>query len=519
MRAQAGEKTTPASGPTAPQKSAPKKKNPTAAAGKNRRAAPRAQSRALLAEEIINIMEQGIIVWSAEGTCLMHNARVFEVLELPGDFQAVGKSREDIRALTATRGEVSTDDTATLDIKLKMHQPYSFEVALTSGRTVLSNGRPTRGGGYVVTFTDVTQARQTSANLAKAKAAAEDAEKKAKDFLAQEQQRQGEAQMLAQLDEWLQSCKSLEELYRIVARFMSRLLPGSKGELYIYSNSRDGLDGICNWNTTDLHHSIDPDSCWALRRGRSYQFESEGLCFICEHVESHGHNVEVNEYICVPIIAHGDTVGLLHIRFDISDEGSARVEQSSAFAVRCAEHIAMAIANVKLRDELHDQSIRDPLTRLYNRRYFMDALRREMATAKRLDGHVGLISFDADRFKRFNDQHGHDAGDTVLHALSEAMLEQMAKDAICCRTGGEEFHVILPGRNLEQTMKEACKLRALIASNPVRYLNRPLPAVTISCGCAAYPGNGMAPQPLIVAADEALYRAKNAGRDSVRPAE
>lgn len=471
-----------------------------------------------LAIEIMNIMEQGILVWSPDGICELHNTRVFDVLELTGDDLGIGTERAAFRQLSLDRGIMTVDDATLSDAQIRGHRPYAYDMPLPSGRVVLTNARPARGGGYVVTFTDVSDARKAARDLVLAKQDAQAAEKRARDVLASERGRQDEARLLGQLDEWLQSCKSLQELFMIVTSFMQKLLPGSKGELYIYSNSRDVLDGMCHWNTRDLHPYIAPDSCWALRRGRSYEYDSEGICFACDHVTAHEHGVDVNEYICVPIVAHGDTVGLLHIRFDHLTTGAAHVTDSSQFAVRCGEHISMAIANVKLRDELHDQSIRDPLTSLYNRRYFMDAMRREIAVADKKGGSFGLISFDADKFKTFNDSHGHDAGDAVLRALGEKLAEVMDKGAVCCRIGGEEFAVILPDAVEVQTCLGAEKLRAAIAATEVRHLGGVLPRVTISAGVATFPANGKLPQVILKRADEALYLAKAAGRNCVRQA-
>ena len=159
-----------------------------------------------------------------------------------------------------------------------------------------------------------------------------------------------------------------------------------------------------------------PDGCWALRRGRSYKCEPETLSFLYDHVCGQGHQGNA-PYICVPIIAHGDTVGLVHIQFD-ADSDEIDMLDPQAFATRCYEHISMAIANVKLRDELHAQSIRDPLTGLYNRRFFLDTMRRLLIGAGRQKQTFSRVSFDADTFKLFNDDHGHDAGDVVLQAIS-----------------------------------------------------------------------------------------------------
>ena len=471
-----------------------------------------------LARQVINIMEQGVVVWGADNCCALHNNRIYTMLEIGIDDLRVGTPNKDYCARAMARNEMTVEELRQMEALVRARQPYTFDRRLPSGRVVLSHGRPTRSGGYVVTFTDVTEARRAARELDEAKRQAEESELKATEVLVQERARQTEARLLAQLDEWLQSCKSLDELYKVVSKFMVKLLPGSKGELYIFSNSRDALDGMCNWNTRDLHTSITADSCWALRRGRSYAFESEGLCFTCDHVEAHHHQVDVAEYVCIPILAHGDTVGLLHIRFDHLDENAASLMSHAEFAQRCGEHISMAIANAKLRDELRDQSIRDPLTGLYNRRYFMDAIRREVSISERRGSRFGLISFDADKFKAFNDNHGHDAGDMVLRAIGAKLQEVMIAGEIPCRFGGEEFMVLVPAATLEETLALADRLREAVSLTQIRYVDRILPRITISCGVSAYPDCALQPADLLKKADEALYRAKEAGRDCVRAA-
>lgn len=467
-----------------------------------------------LASQIMNIMEQGIIVWSAEGVCELHNTRIYEVLEISANELTVGTPRDEFLALSASRDEMKPEEVAGIANKMQSRRPYNFDRKLPSGRVIAGNGRPARGGGFVVTYTDVTEARNAAVELEKARQAAEEARTKAQEVLDTERVRQNEAHMLAQLDQWLQSCRSLDELFQIVTTFMSKLLPGSRGQLFVYSNSRDVLDEVCVWNT-DVHQPhIAPDSCWALRRGRSYAFEPEGLCFVCDHVAASAQDHDGAQYICVPIVAHGDTVGMLHILLAADGHGNT-VTNPNKFAVRCGEHISMAIANVKLRDELQDQSTRDPLTGLYNRRFFMDVMRREIATCASQGTQFSMISFDADKFKTFNDSHGHDAGDVVLQAISDKM-GALAKDGgVCCRLGGEEFAILLPGVAAEDAMAKADRLRVRIEAMQVRYVDGPLPRVTISAGVATYPEHGKQPQDLLKKADEAMYRAKDAGRNRI----
>lgn len=472
---------------------------------------PAPEQGAELATHVMNIMEQGIIVWSADGVCQLHNTRIYEVLDLTGEELTIGTARDDFLRTAVERGEFDEKVAEKADRLFQAHKPFSFDRCLPSGRTISTNARPSREGGFVVTYTDVTSERKMAAKLEIAMSEAAKAEARTAEVLRHERARQEEGRMIGQLDEWLQSCKSLQELFQIVSAFMARLFPNSSGELLVYSNSRDVLEGACAWGQDVSSPQIAPDSCWALRRGRSYLYEPDQLCFPCEHVHSKD---GIGRYICVPIVAHGDTVGLLHVTMQCCD-AAKELTDPQTLASRCGEHISMAIANVKLRDELHSQSIRDPLTGLYNRRHFVDALRREMGKAASGSGGLALISFDADHFKRFNDDHGHDAGDAVLQSISEVMLETMPDTATCCRVGGEEFAILLPLNHDLDAATAADDLRQAIAQMSVRYHHCSLPRVTISAGVARYTDGQMPPPELIKAADQALYRAKEAGRNRI----
>ena len=201
-----------------------------------------------LALQIMNIMEQGIIVWSADGICELHNTRIFDVLELSRGDIGIGTKRSDFLAVAEKRGEFAAAAQAEATAKFKSHKPFSFDHKMPSARIVSTNARPSRGGGYVVTFTDVTEARRVAEKLAKAIEEVALSERRAHDVLENERIRQKEAVMLGQLDEWLQSCKTLDELFEIVQSFMSKFLPQTKGELLVYSNSHDVLEGACHWS-------------------------------------------------------------------------------------------------------------------------------------------------------------------------------------------------------------------------------------------------------------------------------
>jgi len=332
--------------------------------------------------------------------------------------------------------------------------------------------------------------------------------------LVERSQLNRESRLLSELNEWLQSCNSLSELYDMVAQFLSRLLPGCAGSLYIYANSRDVLEGSKAWNGGTVQASMHPEDCWGLRRGHVYSFGEREIDFPCAHVGS----ATVEQYCCIPVLAHGETIGLLHLEFHAGDDGVFRPEEVSEqrrLGLVCAEQISLAIANVKLRDQLRDQSIRDPLTGLFNRRYMLETCRREFSRAARGRQPVAMLSIDVDHFKKFNDNHGHDAGDTVLKEVGNCLEAVFRNEDVACRFGGEEFVVVLPGASLEIGAKRAEELRAKIEAISVRYLDNNLPRITISVGVAAFPEAGDNPQSVLKAADDALYRAKEGGRNRV----
>jgi len=434
--------------------------------------------------QIIESMEQGILVWSVDARCTMYNERIFDVLELsPGDLW-VGMEREMFLEMSASRGEFDQQLVEQTERNFKRAVPFSFDRLLPSGRVVVSTSRPKASGGFVVTFTDVTEMRRKENELAEAKLQAEEAQSTAQNALVVERSRKREARMLSELGEWLQSCKSLDELFDVISRFMAKLFSGSSGELYIYSNSRAGA-----------------------------------VNFTCNHANEIPAETDSIRYLCLPIIAHGDTVGLLHIRFDRDrDEDGVLVpfdEGVHSFAIQCSEQISLAIANVKLRDELRDQSIKDPLTGLYNRRYFLERCRTEIVHAERYNQSIGLISIDADNFKMFNDNHGHDAGDMVLRTIAEQMETLFNADEVVSRFGGEEFSILLPDTSSEVTLQKAELLRAAVEQTVIRYGDKALPKITISVGVAMYPGGGTTPLEMLKTADEALYAAKDGGKNQV----
>ncbi len=168
----------------------------------------------------------------------------------------------------------------------------------------------------------------------------------------------------------------------------------------------------------------------------------------------------------------------------------------------------------ELRQQLHEQANRDPLTGLYNRRYLDSTLEREIARCKR-EGHpLSLIMIDIDHFKKINDTYGHLAGDEILISLGKILGGMARAGDVACRYGGEEFLVIMPNMSLDACLERAEELRVTFGHMVVAFGDFRL-QVTLSIGIAVYPGHGISADELISCADRALYQAKHKGRNRV----
>lgn len=168
-----------------------------------------------------------------------------------------------------------------------------------------------------------------------------------------------------------------------------------------------------------------------------------------------------------------------------------------------------------LQNQLREQAVRDPLTGLYNRLYLNESLERELILAERHDYCVSVVMTDLDFFKAVNDCYGHLAGDEVLRAFAGLMKRYSRSSDINCRYGGEEFFLVLPDMPQEKACERAEQLRAAIAAEPVVFGESAIP-VTASFGVAAFPMDGKTGGELMMAADKALYAAKDAGRNRVK---
>ncbi len=340
---------------------------------------------------------------------------------------------------------------------------------------------------------------------------------------------------LNELEEQLQACANVEEVYQVTARLLRPLFRTESGALYVINNSRNKVETAVTWGAPPLkEQTFGLDDCWALRRGQLHMSGGERANIPCQHVmaaASAPRGAERRDAgltpalapafsVCVPLLAQGETLGILHLRPAPDDALHHELDESRQQLARlAADSVGLALANMKLRDTLRQQSIRDPLTDLYNRRYMEESLERELRRSARNLRPVGVIMLDLDHFKRVNDKYGHEAGDAVLQQLGYFLSQHLRGGDIACRFGGEEFILILPEASIEQTARRAEQYRQGFNATPLLYNGRAIESVTMSLGVASYPDYGSTSEAVLRAADTALYRAKHEGRDRVAVAE
>jgi diguanylate cyclase (GGDEF)-like protein/PAS domain S-box-containing protein len=316
------------------------------------------------------------------------------------------------------------------------------------------------------------------------------------------------ATMLAKLAELLQSCAALTDIFSVAAGMAPKIFPNFRGAVLLFNSSRKMLEASARWGDCTLPADLfEAQDCWALRTGHLHYVPAGDSTARCAHVASLD-----APYLCVPLLSQGEAIGILHFEFVQPEELS---DSEKSFASTFADQIALSVANLRLREALRNQSIRDPLTGLYNRRYLEEMMERETRRAVRAEHGLGVLMLDLDHFKKFNDTYGHDAGDTVLRETTSFLVKSVRAEDIVCRYGGEEFVIILPMADLHASHARAERIRSKIRDLSAMHQGQTMGILTLSIGVAELPDHGTTPKELLAAADAALYRAKREGRDRV----
>ncbi len=358
--------------------------------------------------------------------------------------------------------------------------------------------------GHYCFMKDITERKQSEAALFQAN-------EKLTGWVNELEQRNREIALLGQMSDILQACLTVTEAYSVLPSLIQPLFPEAKGGIFLITASNNLVEAVASWGSPPLssQEMFTPDQCWALRRGREHRVSDTHRGLVCKHIHQ---DSSPAESLCVPMMAQGESLGVLYLS---SQTLGQLTETKQHLASAVAEHIALSLANLKLRETLQKQSIRDPLTGLFNRRYLEESLEREVHRCERKQLSLGIIMLDVDHFKRFNDTFGHEAGDFMLQELGQFLLRNIRGSDIACRYGGEELTLILPEACLDVTRSRAELLRQGANHLNVQHRHQMLGRISLSLGVACFPEHGLTGKEVLRAADAALYQAKKEGRDRV----
>lgn len=324
--------------------------------------------------------------------------------------------------------------------------------------------------------------------------------------LKENEQRREELDLLTKLGNKLQSCSETADILKILAPYMRSFFPDCSGSFYTLEESGSRMQKSLCWGTAaDPVESIPIDSCWSLRFSppHHYQTSVEEPNPFCEHVLLS--KTCPSHTLCTPVLSGDGLFGMLHLWTAGKHEKITDVQVKLCAAI--AEQVRLVSSNVKLRESLRQQAIRDPLTGTYNRYYLEESLQHEIERAERGHYPLGVIMLDFDNFKELNTHCGHPKVDEMLKQFGVLMKNEFRASDLCCRYGGDEFLIILPQASLDITFARAETLRDLvkqlkITKNDEHY------SVTISAGVAAFPDHGKTVDCLINTVDDALLKAK-----------
>ena len=321
------------------------------------------------------------------------------------------------------------------------------------------------------------------------------------------EERTSEIEMLQRLASMLAACNSIDEVQTVLSEIVPKVIGDFTCSVSLVSDQGDLIETRIEWPQKWPGLNVfTANECWALRKGRFHISKDKHSSLTCSHMSDNQ-----DRTLCMPLLAHGNAIGLFHVLL-------ADKEADMNLVFTLAEHLGLALANLNMQDKLREQAIKDPLTKLYNRRYMDTMLERELNRCQRHEVIMSVLVLDIDHFKPFNDNYGHDAGDYVLQTLAKSLLAALRKEDFACRIGGEEFAIILPDTDSLSAQACAAKISQYVKAEELHFHGNSLGQITISVGVATYCDNGYDAISLLKSADIALYEAKEAGRDRVKVA-
>jgi len=330
-----------------------------------------------------------------------------------------------------------------------------------------------------------------------------------------------ESDVLNRMGDMLQRCQNLEDLQGQLGQYLFRLFMDQPGELFLINENKQVLEKASTWG--DIHPDpvlLRKEYCQSLASNQMCSYQDSGHSKCQYHLTLAQNNEEHNPYICTPITSQERIVGILHQHLPevsslLKDNRWLNTDHWEHLAGSVAERLATTFTNIKLRERLRPQTLRDPLTQLFNRWYMEETLEREIHYAQRHQYPLWVYTMDVDRMKNFNDRHGYDVGDEILRKLSGYIKRHIRAEDVACRSGGDEFTLILLGMPDEAALNRADRLRQGVRDLQVKTYDLLPVGTTASFGLASFPHHGGTAAELLRAADKALHQAKSGGRDVV----
>ncbi|MEY2690056.1 MAG: hypothetical protein RL375_4256 [Pseudomonadota bacterium] len=320
---------------------------------------------------------------------------------------------------------------------------------------------------------------------------------------------------ITELNELLQSARNEPEAIEVISAAAKRLFGDRSGGLSMADTRGGEMVRVGAWGgITWVPERYTRDVCWAIRRGTPHEHSTRrGLrC-------AHHPGAQAGSTLCTPLYVEGELLGVLHVA-----DGHEAAQETFDEALRqrvqvFGEVVKLGLSNLRLREHLREQAVRDPLTGLPNRRMFDEILPRELARSSRAGQVVTVAMIDVDHFKHFNDSYGHKVGDRVLHAVAATLTHSVRAGDLCCRYGGDEFLCLLVGMTAVEAKARFERVLANLAAGKDAQAAQLPERVTFTVGLASASGPATDAATLMLAADSALYAAKARGRNCVEVAE